>query len=319
MSTTSSLAEQKLFGAITFLSRSHDARSHSPRFSRQNTTVDDDDAFSRLQALDDGTDDGPFNTTLRRRFLNRLAVALHSYGSSASRTEYLIERAAERLDVKLEIAVFPSLIFLSFLSENDESRNDLQLVTVESGLDADKLGRVDELANSVGKEDTQLLAAYWKLRVIALSQSRFESWPWRLLSFALSAATAAPLFFSGSLWDALISLILGLIVGVLDTLSNKSHILANLNEFTSALIVSFLARIVCVHLAWLDVCFSNIVLSSLVQLLPGPLGSPTFLSFAASSIARPHLLLSLALVTLFDGLGMSSSLVLFSSTTASYV
>ncbi|KAI5064380.1 hypothetical protein GOP47_0021050 [Adiantum capillus-veneris] len=272
MSRTSSLAEQKLLGAISFLSRSTEGgRSNhdSPCFSRQNTTVDDDDAFSQLQALDSSTDNASFNVTLRRRFLYRLAVALHSYGSSASRTEYLIERAAERLDVKIEMAVFPSLILLSFLSEDDESRNDVHLVTVESDLDADKLGRADELANCVGKHDTQLLAAYWKLRVIAMSHSRFEYWHWRLLSFALSASTAALLFFSGSLWDAVISFILGLVVGVLDTLSKKSHILANLNEFTSALVVSLLARIVRVHLAWIEVCFSNIALSSLVQLLPG--------------------------------------------------
>lgn len=51
---------------------------------------------------------------LRRRFLIRLAMALHSYGSSAARTEYLIDRAADKLEVKANISVFPSLILLSF-------------------------------------------------------------------------------------------------------------------------------------------------------------------------------------------------------------
>lgn len=51
---------------------------------------------------------------LRRRFLIRLAIALHSYGSSASRTEYLIDKAADKLNVKANISVFPSLILLSF-------------------------------------------------------------------------------------------------------------------------------------------------------------------------------------------------------------
>lgn len=51
---------------------------------------------------------------LRRRFLIRLAMALHSYGSSAARTEYLIDKAADTLDVKASISVFPSLILLSF-------------------------------------------------------------------------------------------------------------------------------------------------------------------------------------------------------------
>lgn len=265
----SSRVKEKLIGTLVG-ETSHDFQ-HSPKrspscISRQNTAVNEQDILKLLQSKDS---EEASNYSLRRRFLYRLAVALHSYGSSASRTEYLIERAAERLDVKVKIAVFPSLILLSFSDHNDESRNESNLITVESDLDVDKLGRADELANNVGKYDTQLLVAYWKLRVIAMSRSEFGSWWWRLFSFALSAATAALLFFGGSLWDACISFILGLIVGVLDKVAKKSHILANLIEFTAALVVSFLARIVSVHLTWFKICFSNVALSSLVQLLPG--------------------------------------------------
>ena len=56
----------------------------------------------------------------RRRFLLHLAVALHSYGSSSSRTEYLIGRAADRLDVDTSIAVFPNLVLLSFNGEGSD-------------------------------------------------------------------------------------------------------------------------------------------------------------------------------------------------------
>lgn len=56
----------------------------------------------------------PISPGLRRRFLIRLAMSLHSYGSSAARTEYLIDKAADKLDIKLNISVFPSLILLSF-------------------------------------------------------------------------------------------------------------------------------------------------------------------------------------------------------------
>eukprot|EP00250_Pteridium_aquilinum_P003496 c13814_g1_i3 orf=235-1086(+) len=271
-----SLLQQKLLGPVSSSVRDRDFHQSTPCFSRQNTAMDEEDASEQLQGRGSSSEDAHISS-LCRKFLYRLAVALHSYGSSASRTEYLIERAAERLDIRVEIAVFPSLILLSFVDEEDESRcccnrNESHFVTVESSLDVDKLGRADELANNVGKHDTQLLAAYWKLRVIAMSHSRFESWPWRLLSFALSAATASPLFFAGSFWDACISFILGLIVGVLDALSKRSHILANLSEFSAALVISFLARVVSVQLTWLRICFSNIALSSLVQLLPGSLG-----------------------------------------------
>ena len=48
------------------------------------------------------------------RFILRMALALHTYGSIAPRTEFLIEQLGDRLGVDLHIAVFPSLLMLSF-------------------------------------------------------------------------------------------------------------------------------------------------------------------------------------------------------------
>ncbi len=68
------------------------------------------------------------NPRLKRSFLLKLAVALHSYGSSASRTEYLIDRAAECLNVETSIAVFPSLILLSFPMSDDHDPTRYQIL-----------------------------------------------------------------------------------------------------------------------------------------------------------------------------------------------
>lgn len=70
------------------------------------------------------------------------------------------------------------------------------MLTVDSELDVDKLGRADHLANHVGKE-TPLLLAYWRLKAIATSAPEFGRWWWRLLGYALSAAMSAQLFFDG--------------------------------------------------------------------------------------------------------------------------
>ncbi len=76
-------------------------------------------------------------------------------------------------------------------------RKEIHLLTVDSNLDVDKLGRADELANHVGKEGAPLLLAYWRLKAIANSPPEFGSW-WRLFSFALSASMSALLFFNGN-------------------------------------------------------------------------------------------------------------------------
>jgi uncharacterized membrane protein YjjP (DUF1212 family) len=71
------------------------------------------------------------------------------------------------------------------------------VLTVDSQLDVDKLGRTDQLANRVGKEGAPVLLAYWRLKAIAKSPPAFGIW-WRLLCFSLSSAMASLLFFDGT-------------------------------------------------------------------------------------------------------------------------
>jgi uncharacterized membrane protein YjjP (DUF1212 family) len=197
-------------------------------------------------------------------------MALHSYGSSAARTEYLIDKAADKLEVKANISVFPSLILLSFpgVDLNDPNQKEIHMLTVEPDLDVDKLGRADELANGVGNEGAPLSLAYWRLKAIASSPPEFGKW-WRLFGYALSASMSSLMFFNGSLWDALFSFVLGLAVGILEYISTKSSLYASVLEFTAALVVSFLARIFQVQFKSYELCFFAMALSALVQLLPG--------------------------------------------------
>ncbi|CAI5989866.1 unnamed protein product [Closterium sp. NIES-64] len=143
-----------------------------------------------------GSDDGP---TRVQRFLMRLAVALHAYGSSAARTEFLIERAGRRLGVDVSVAVLPDLILLAFnrVVGDDTAGQRTHMLSVSPDMDLDKLGRVDELARSVGlREAHNLMAAYWQLRAIANAPPTFSP-PMHLLAMALMSASAAVLFFGG--------------------------------------------------------------------------------------------------------------------------
>ncbi|CAM6124882.1 unnamed protein product [Calypogeia fissa] len=243
---------------------SSDANGGRSRDVRRALIMSEEEVIQKLLGKRNG---GLGNAKLHRRFIQRLAIALHSYGSSASRTEYLIEKAANRLDMDVNIAVFPSLIILTFPGCEDE--DGFHVLTVENELDVDKLGRADHLANHVGRNETPLLLAYWRLKAIATSPSKFGQWWWRLFGYSLSASMSALLFFNGSLWDGLMSLVLGFIVGCFDLISAKSTIFASVLEFMSALVVSFVARLLSLYLGSLNLCFFSMVLASLVQLLPG--------------------------------------------------
>ncbi|KAJ7539359.1 hypothetical protein O6H91_11G088800 [Diphasiastrum complanatum] len=247
---------QEYFGRKDSLSSPH-------HFTRRASTIIEDETVHGWERNSFSGRPG-----LCRKFLLRLAVALHSYGSSSSRTEYLVEKVADKLKMETNIAVFPSLILISFTDTEDSARNEIHLITVETDLDVDKLARADELANHIGKQELSLLSAYWRLKTIATSPAHFGIW-WRIFSYALSASMAAPLFYDGNIWDALFCFPLGLGVGILDMLASKSSLFANVLEFAAALFVSFLAKLFAIYLVDLKLCFSSMALSSLVQLLPG--------------------------------------------------
>ncbi len=79
----------------------------------------------------------------------------------------------------------------------------------------------------------------------------------------------AIVWYPGNYWDAVLSLILGLGVGILALVPPISPVFGNMLEFISALFVSFLARVFSHHLPNLEVCFFAMAMSGLVWLLPG--------------------------------------------------
>lgn len=207
----------------------------------------------------------------KKKFLMRLAMVLHSYGSSATRTEFLVELAAKRLEVDVHIAVFPSVILIAFNQHqgNDLGGQEMHLLTTSQDLDVDKLGRADELANRVGAEEEgiEFLVAFWRLSSISSAPPTFSPHI-RLLAFVLMSSAAAPLFFGGSLMDALVSGVLGFISGLLELWAAKNCIAASCIEFVASVIIACLARLTLLYVHP-PICFFSTSLASLVWFLPG--------------------------------------------------
>jgi hypothetical protein len=106
------------------------------------------------------------------------------------RTEYLVEKASRHLNVAASIAVFPTLVLLSFQSDDrDPAKTETHLLTVEPGLNVDKLGRADELANRVGTEHMPLLVSH--LGAVRLFNQKIDvgHW-WRSLKLCVLRASS---------------------------------------------------------------------------------------------------------------------------------
>ncbi|KAL3699744.1 hypothetical protein R1sor_017766 [Riccia sorocarpa] len=204
----------------------------------------------------------------KRQFLRRLAIALVSYGSSSSRTEYLISQVGERLNVKLDIGVFCTAIFLVFPGSGDPTRDETYMDRIEGETNVAKLQEVDEIANSVGLPGTPLPDASQRLASVVKRASPYGSWS-TLFGYTITAPTAALLFFDGGIWDAAFASLLGFVVGLVSLYSSAMTALESIEEFVSAIFVSFTARLISEYFQHLGVCFSSIALSALVWLLPG--------------------------------------------------
>ena len=90
--------------------------------------------------------------SMKRRFLLHLVVALHSYGNTTHRTEFLVTEVAAALNIRVDVGAFPNFCLVSFIaSDGDPTKSELHHLPVSSGLDLDKLGRMDNLCQ-VGVE-----------------------------------------------------------------------------------------------------------------------------------------------------------------------
>lgn len=199
-------------------------------------------------------------------FLTLLAKTYHSYGAPVNRTEWCMREVSEALGVTANYSVMPTLITITFgLPEGMDAvsrtfRQDQTLIA------AGHLFEVEKLIDKIRAQQVDLYQARDQLTSIINAGPAFPR-PVRLASYALSAASAAVLFFNGGWLEFGVALILGFVVGLIDWAAELSVSLNRVSDVISALIVAAVAVPVS---AWVEgSCFSGLVLSSLVWLLPG--------------------------------------------------
>lgn len=199
-------------------------------------------------------------------FLTLLAKTFHSYGAPVNRTEWNLREVSEKLGVTANYSVMPTQITITFgLPEGMDAvsrtfRCDQNLV--ECG----KLYLVETLIDKIRSLNVDLYQARDELAAIITRPPRFSR-PVRLLSMALASASAAVLFFNGGWIEFLVSFIMGFIVALLDWLSERILAFARIEEIVCGLIAAAVAVPVAYYVE--GACFSGLVLSALVWLLPG--------------------------------------------------
>lgn len=195
-------------------------------------------------------------------FVLALGRALHKYGTPAHRLEEALRVSCRRLDLEAEIFTTPTAIIMSF---GDPHELRTRMMRVEGGeLDMDKLEQVDDLADDVAAQKVTAAEGVERLAQILASPRQYSK-PSTIVITGLTSGAIAVFFGGGPVEVAVVALI-GVMLGFLEQVAQRSTDQARVFELIGAAFVAFTANVMSPYVA---ISPSLVTLSALIVLLPG--------------------------------------------------
>jgi uncharacterized membrane protein YjjP (DUF1212 family) len=196
-------------------------------------------------------------------FVLSLARALHRYGTPAHRLEEGMLECCRRLGLSAEVFSTPTTIIMSF---GDPPELRTRMMRVEGGeLDMSKLARIDALADAVASLRLTPAEGLHELDAILASPPQFG----RAMSTLAHGVTAGCLavFIGGSIADVPVAAAIGLSLGLLGQVAQRSTDQARVFELVGAAFAAFAAGIA--SSLWHAMTPSIVTVAALLTLLPG--------------------------------------------------
>ncbi|KAJ3370361.1 hypothetical protein GGF31_004191 [Allomyces arbusculus] len=190
-----------------------------------------------VQADQNGVVVGYFD--VRRHFLVTLAESLIRFGSPNYRLEYLLKLASETLHVTTSTFALPNMLLIGYESPIDY-RTETVFLTVPAGYELWKLYQTNLLCKDLAAKKITIETAIETLEELIDAPSTWSAFAYCIATAGCSMFVA-PLAFNGSMVDASVAGLLGVLVGVLDLLSSRFPTFSNIYDIIVSLLVSFLA------------------------------------------------------------------------------
>ena len=151
-------------------------------------------------------------------FIEKLARALHRYGSAAPNVEDALQLVSERIGIHGEFFATPTAIFASLDTGEDET---VIMIRVEPGaVNLDKLSRLDRLAQDVASGAVTPPDASRAIDEIIATPPRFRGKTTAIAS-AVASGTSA-LFFGGGWREMVVCGVIGLASGLLGLVARRN-------------------------------------------------------------------------------------------------
>ncbi len=161
-----------------------------------------------------------------KAFVLALAQALHGCGTPVHRLEAVIQAVCKALDIRVQCFATPTCLFIS-------SHRGTEMIRVAPGSeDLERMVVVDRIAAQVARGQRSAHEGHQALEALAQQQGRFKPWA-TIVAFGVASA-AVSVLFGRTASEALISLALGLGVGLLAIKTSGRPSLARLFEGLAA-------------------------------------------------------------------------------------
>ncbi len=219
-------------------------------------------------------------------FLMRLARALHAYGTPSHRLEEALEIMSTDLDVEAQYLVTPTSIFASIGPEGEQKTS---LIRVEPGeTNLDKLTSLGEVMQRVEGGELDVREGLAEVERVASGPPRYRP-PVTALAYAVTSGSAAVLFGGG--WrEALLSLGLGGLLGLLAVVAIDRPRLAALYPALASMLAAAIASATAAMASPVSSFIAT--LAGIIVLIPG-----LTLTIAMNELAHRHLVSGTARLT----------------------
>lgn len=203
----------------------------------------------------------------KRKFLIRLAKALHKFGTPAHRLEAHLNLLADAMGLEGSFLVAPTALTFVLWPKGDRGNQEYNYtVRVKPGeLDLGSLARADQLVEELVNGERDLSDALARLEDITSRPPPYPHWL-NLIAFGISGGAFAMLM--GTSWDdVLVAFGISLLVYGLIYAAQFSKRLADALEPLSAMLAAFIAVGVSQYDFHLNT--SLVVLASIIAFIPG--------------------------------------------------
>ncbi|KAF9928383.1 hypothetical protein BGZ67_007006 [Mortierella alpina] len=194
--------------------------------------------------------------------LIRLCKSFIRYGAPSHRIELAMEAMCKTFGVDGSFAFLPGLMMISF-GDSDTHTSETHLIKCAQGFDMGRLAKVHKIARAVVYKHMQPDEALANLKKINGEKHPYNMWV-MLAAYAGASGLIAPLVFKGSWYDMLAGMGLGSVVGLTTLLASRYSVYSNVFEVSTSIVIAFVAKALRDY-----VCFTGVVLSGIVTLLPG--------------------------------------------------